>query len=63
MWFQSGAWNGKHWYGQQQVEDRSPENVRACYRWLRSQPYLTTEDKERLEEMGKVAVVEALMTG
>lgn len=62
MWFQSGAWNGKHWYGQKQEEDRSPENVRACYRWLRNQPYQTQEDKDRLKELENVAVAEAAMT-
>jgi hypothetical protein len=61
-WISSGAWSGKHWYGPNQVEDRSGANVRACYRYLRSCPYQSTEDLERLQYEEHVAVAEALMT-
>lgn len=61
-WPPSGGWSGKHWYGPAQEEDRSPENIRACYRFLRSVPYQSAEDLARLAELENIAVTEALMT-
>lgn len=57
----SGVWSGKHWYGRGQVEDKSPENIRACYAFLKSRPYQTQEDRERLSELETVRVMEAAL--
>jgi hypothetical protein len=67
QWFPStGGWwidnRGKaHWEGREQVEDRSLENVSACYRFLRSVPYQTREDLDRLAELEQVALAEAAL--
>lgn len=51
-WFApTGAWHGSRWYGPEQVEDRSRENVKRCFDFLLSRPYLSTTERERLEEL------------
>jgi hypothetical protein len=57
MW----SWSGRYWHGRNQVEDRSPENVRACYQWLRSLPYQSAEDLARLRELEDERVMQALV--
>jgi hypothetical protein len=47
-WRPTGAWFGKTWHGPDQVEDKSPENVARCYRYMRSRPYTSYEDAQRL---------------
>jgi len=49
LWPYTGAWYGKHWEGPQQVEDKSPDNLRQMFHYLRSLPYQSQEDRERLE--------------
>lgn len=59
-WFlPTGAWRGRWWYGPEQLENRSPENVRRAYAFLRSVPYQTAEDRERLARLEVIAVTEA----
>ena len=59
-WFPpTGAWSGPHWYGQQQHEDKSRENIARCYAFLLSVPYQSAEDKERLEQQRFVAMMKA----
>jgi len=60
-WLPTGAWCGSRWVGRYQVENKSPENIRACYRWLRSRPYTTEEERDRLLEEENIAVAEAQM--
>lgn len=57
-----GWWADARWQGRSQVEDRSEENIRRCYRWLRSLPYQNNEDRERLCELELIAVTEQRMT-
>jgi hypothetical protein len=54
-----GVWSGRHWYGREQVEDKSPENVRACYRFLLSLPYMTADDRDRLERLAFIQIAKA----
>ena len=58
-WVPTGAWSGRHWYGNEQVEDRSRANVARCYNFLLSRPYLSAEDRERLELLKFVQVMKA----
>lgn len=57
--FGVGAWFGSHWHGPEQVENKSTENVRRCYAYLRRVPYQTEEDRERLLALEVEAVLEA----
>jgi hypothetical protein len=43
------------------VEDRSPESVSRCYRFLLSVPYQTYEDRKRLDEQWRVDLAEAIV--
>ncbi len=65
-WASTGFWVGSgpsaRWSGPEQVEDRSPENIRRCYSLLRRQPYQSAEDRARLDELELVAVTETVMT-
>lgn len=53
-----GCWSGKHWYGLEQRENKSPENIRRCYAYLRSIPYQSEEDLARLRQLEATAVAE-----
>lgn len=60
IWYPpTGMWSGKRWYGAEQRENKSPENVRRAYAYLRSVPYQSTEDRARLAELEVIAVAEA----
>jgi hypothetical protein len=60
-WLPTGAWEGNRWVGRAQVEDKSPENIHACYEFLRSRPYTTEEDNTRLHILELIAIAEELM--
>lgn len=64
-WIPVGMWEGRgrsaRWYGAEQKEDRSPENIRRCYSYLRRLPYQSAEDHARLNENEAVALAESLM--
>lgn len=57
MW----SYSGKYWHGRDQIEDKSPENISRCYRWLRSLPYASNEDLRRLSLLEDEAVKDALV--
>lgn len=57
-WNDRGRWI---WSGPNQVEDRSPESVSRCYRFLLSVPYQTYEDRKRLDEQWRVDLAEAIV--
>lgn len=61
-WWTGRPWEKPVWYGPKQVEDRSPENIQACYRFLRSVPYQSAEDLARLQELEHISIAEARMT-
>lgn len=62
----TGAWwedrRKYYWEGPEQREDRSPENIQACYAFLRSVPYQSIADRDRLTRLETIAVAEARMT-
>jgi hypothetical protein len=53
------AWEGKVWHGGPQREDKSPTNIRACFAFLKSRPYLSEEDRERLELLEVVEILKS----
>lgn len=65
-WASVGYWSGHgrsaRWYGPEQKGDRSPENIRRCYSFLRRLPYQSAEDHARLNELEAVEVAEVVMT-
>jgi hypothetical protein len=67
-WFpNTGGWwydrerRRSYWEGPDQVEDRSSENIRRCYKFLRAVPYQSSEDLARLEEQERISVAEAIV--
>lgn len=67
-WLPTGAWEGPYgrsparWQGREQEEDKSPENIRRCYNYLRSRPYQNADDRARLDQLELIAVTEQRMT-
>lgn len=57
----TGFWYDGKWEGPKQVENKSPENVKACYKFLASRPYTSEEDRKRIEEEGLIREVEAAL--
>lgn len=62
MWYPpTGAWHGKRWYGPDQHENKSPDNIRRAYAYLRSVPYQSAEDRERLNRLEVISIAEAMI--
>lgn len=67
-WLPTGAWEGPYgrhparWQGREQVEDKSEANIRQCYRFLRSLPYQSVDDRARLDLLELIAITEQKMT-
>jgi hypothetical protein len=43
------------------VEDKSEANIRQCYRFLRSLPYQSADDIQRLVDLELIAITERKM--
>lgn len=43
----------------QQKESKARTNIRACFAFLKSRPYLSKEDRERLENLEVVEILKS----
>jgi len=59
MFSWEGRWEGARWYGPEQKEDKSITNVKRCFAFLKSRPYLSQEDRERIGDLEVIAVLKA----
>ena len=64
--FDEGAWGVNHagkpqWYGAPQVVSTGVERLMDMYLYLLKQPYMSKEDRERLEIDRDAAIADAML--